>query len=110
MFLADGFSAIYPCHVPPQAMRTHPIGTGPFKFVEFKPNEIIRLTRNPDYWKSDRPYIDGIEYAIIRNYVAVSPSVSLANLAFTRCSLAKRDQAPPRQAIMGPGPLLAICR
>src|SRR2546422_644567 len=36
--LAGGFSAIYPCHVPPAQMRQHPIGTGPFKFVEFKPN------------------------------------------------------------------------
>ena len=25
-------------------------GTGPFKFVEFKPNESIKLARNPDYW------------------------------------------------------------
>jgi len=31
-------------------MRSHPIGTGPFKSVEFKPNESIKLTRNPDYW------------------------------------------------------------
>ena len=45
----------------------HPIGTGPFKFVEFKPNEVIRVTRNPDYWKNGRPYLDGIEYTIIRN-------------------------------------------
>ena len=48
-------------------MRTHPIGTGPFKLVEFKPNEGIKVTRNPDYWKKDRPYLDGIEYTIIKN-------------------------------------------
>ena len=35
-FLAAGWTAIYPCHVPPAQMRRHPIGTGPFKFVEFK--------------------------------------------------------------------------
>jgi len=29
-------------------MRQHPIGTGPFKFVDFKPNEHIRAARNPD--------------------------------------------------------------
>ena len=43
------------------------LGTGPFKFVEFKPNERIRVTRNPDYWKSRRPYLDGVEYTIITN-------------------------------------------
>ena len=44
--LASGFSPVYPCHVSPRDMRQHPIGTGPFKFVEFKPNESIKLTRN----------------------------------------------------------------
>jgi peptide/nickel transport system substrate-binding protein len=48
-------------------MRTHPIGTGPFKFVEMKQNESIKLTKNPDYWKKDLPYLDGIEFTIIRN-------------------------------------------
>ncbi|HEX3862633.1 MAG TPA: ABC transporter substrate-binding protein [Stellaceae bacterium] len=65
--LASGWSPVYPCHVPAREMRQHPIGTGPFKFVEFKPNESIKLTRNPDYWKPGRPYLDGIEYTIIRN-------------------------------------------
>jgi len=33
--LASGFSPVYPCHVPPREMRSHPIGTGPFKFGEY---------------------------------------------------------------------------
>src|SRR5215467_4299921 len=65
--LASGWSPVYPCHVAARDMRTRPIGTGPFKFVEFKPNEVIRVTRNPDYWKQGRPYLDGIEYRIIPN-------------------------------------------
>jgi peptide/nickel transport system substrate-binding protein len=73
--LASGYSPVYPCHVPPQEMRQHPIGTGPFKFVSYKPNEAIRLTRNPDYWKPGRPYLDGIEWTII-------PNRSTALLAF----------------------------
>jgi peptide/nickel transport system substrate-binding protein len=73
--LASGWSPVYPCHVPPAQLRQHPIGTGPFKFVEFKPNESIKLVRNPDYWKPDRPYLDGIEYTIIKE-------MSTRNLAF----------------------------
>ena len=73
--LASGFSPIYPCHIPPKDMRAKPIGTGPFKFVEFKPNETIKVARNPDYWKPGRPYLDAIEYTIIRN-------VSTGMLAF----------------------------
>src|SRR6201996_299620 len=64
--LASGWSPVYPCHVLPRDMRTHPIGTGPFKFVEFKPNEVIRVAKNPDYWKAGRPYLDGIEWTIIK--------------------------------------------
>ena len=65
--LASGYSPVYPCHVSPAEMRTHPVGTGPFKFVEFKQNESIKLTRNPNYWRKDRPYLDGIEFSIITN-------------------------------------------
>src|SRR5215208_3845663 len=65
--LASGFSPVYPCHVTPLEMRRRPIGTGPYKFVEFKPNEVIRVTRNPDYWKKGRPYLDGIDYKIIKS-------------------------------------------
>ncbi len=64
--LASGWSPVYPCHVSPRDMRSHPIGTGPFKFLEFKPNEVVRTTRNSDYWKPDRPYLDGIEFAIMK--------------------------------------------
>jgi peptide/nickel transport system substrate-binding protein len=63
--LASGASPVYPCHITPAQIRQHPIGTGPFKFVGFKPNESIKLTRNPDYWKPGRPYLDGIEYTIV---------------------------------------------
>jgi hypothetical protein len=65
--LASGWSPVYPCHVPPREMRQHPIGTGPFQFAEFRPNEVIQVTRNPDYWKAGRPYLDGIEWTIIKD-------------------------------------------
>jgi peptide/nickel transport system substrate-binding protein len=73
--IASGYSPVYPCHVSPRDMRTHPVGTGPFKFAEFKPNERITVTRNPDYWKKGRPHLDGIEYTVI-------PNRSTALLAF----------------------------
>ena len=47
MLIADGRSPIYPCHVPATQMRQYPIGTGPFKFVEFKPNESIKDDAQP---------------------------------------------------------------
>jgi peptide/nickel transport system substrate-binding protein len=65
--LASGYSPIYPCHVTPAQMRTRPVGTGPFKFVEFKQNEGIKIARNPNYWKKGRPYLDGIEFTTVPN-------------------------------------------
>jgi peptide/nickel transport system substrate-binding protein len=65
--LASGYSPIYPCHVSQRDMRSKPIGTGPFKFVSFKRNESVTLTKNPDYWKKGKPFIDGIDYRIIDN-------------------------------------------
>jgi peptide/nickel transport system substrate-binding protein len=65
--LASGMSPVYPCHVTPKEMRQHPIGTGPFKFVEFKPNLYIKLAKNPDYWNTGLPYLDGIDYTIAKN-------------------------------------------
>ena len=87
MTLASGFSVIYPCHVSPRDMRQHPIGTGPFKLMEFKPKEYVKVARNPDYWKPDRPYLDGIEHTII-------PDPATAVLAFTA---GKFDMTAPFQ-------------
>src|SRR5688572_12122811 len=67
LLLASGYSPVYPCHVPQRDMRTKPIGTGPFKFVEYKRGESIRLVKNADYWKKGRPYLDGIEFKIVEN-------------------------------------------
>src|SRR5437773_4791491 len=65
--LASGYTPVYPCHISPAEMRVKPVGTGPFKFAEFKANESIKLVRNPDYWKKGLPYLDGIEFTIIPN-------------------------------------------
>jgi peptide/nickel transport system substrate-binding protein len=73
--LASGWSPVYPCHVPARDMRTKPVGTGPFKFVEFRPNEVVKTAKNPDYWKPGRPYLDGIEWHIM-------PDRSTRNLTF----------------------------
>src|SRR5207237_9964050 len=81
--IASGFTPISPCHVPAAQIRQHPVGTGPFKFVEFKPNEYIKVVRNPDYWKKDRPYLDGIDYQIIKNVATGSLAFVSGNVDMT---------------------------
>jgi peptide/nickel transport system substrate-binding protein len=107
--LASGFSPIYPCHVPAAQMRQHPIGTGPFKFVAFKPNEYIKVVRNPSYWKKDRPFLDGIEYTIIKNLstavlALVSGKFDMAFPYSLTVPLLKdvKSQMPQASCTMGP--------
>jgi peptide/nickel transport system substrate-binding protein len=43
----------------PQNLK--PVGTGPYRFVEFKPGDLVRGEANPAYHMPDRPYFDTIE-------------------------------------------------
>jgi peptide/nickel transport system substrate-binding protein len=43
----------------PATLGKNPVGTGPFKFVSFKPGSQSVFVRNPDYWEGNgKPYID----------------------------------------------------
>jgi peptide/nickel transport system substrate-binding protein len=44
----------------------HPIGTGPFQFVEYKENDYWLMSRFDGYW-GDRPHLDAIRYIFIAN-------------------------------------------
>ena len=45
-----------------QNFNRTPIGTGAFRFAEWKTNEFIRVERNPDYFDAPGPWMDGIVY------------------------------------------------
>ncbi len=55
--------------------RLKPVGTGPFAFAEYRPNESVRLVANADYFRG-KPKLDGIVYRLI-------PADSARDLAFT---------------------------
>ncbi|MBV9201033.1 MAG: peptide ABC transporter substrate-binding protein [Alphaproteobacteria bacterium] len=38
-----------------------PVGTGPYRFVEFRPGDLVKGERNPSYHLPNRPYFDAIE-------------------------------------------------
>ncbi len=45
-----------------EALRSKPVGTGPFVFADYKPNEYYKGTKNPTYWNAPFPYLDSIEF------------------------------------------------
>jgi peptide/nickel transport system substrate-binding protein len=38
-----------------------PVGTGPYRFVDFRPGDYLRAELNPDYHMPNRPYFDSVE-------------------------------------------------
>jgi peptide/nickel transport system substrate-binding protein len=42
-----------------------PVGTGPFKFVEYKKGQQVTMERNPDYFKPGLPRFDKLIFSII---------------------------------------------
>ncbi|TDX49049.1 ABC transporter substrate-binding protein [Orenia marismortui] len=43
----------------------HPVGAGPFKFVEWKHDSKVILEKNEDYYVNGRPYLDKVVYRVI---------------------------------------------
>ncbi len=44
------------------ASQTSPVGTGPFVFQTWNPNDHFTATKNPHYWRTGYPYLDSITY------------------------------------------------
>ncbi len=38
----------------------HMVGTGPFIYDSFKPEDYVKYTKNPNYWQPGKPYLDAI--------------------------------------------------
>jgi len=49
-------------------LRTHPIGTGPFKFKEWVRGEKVVMVRNENYWKRPYPLLDGLVVRFFPEY------------------------------------------
>jgi peptide/nickel transport system substrate-binding protein len=71
--LADYQGRILPAGYEDQAKA--PIGTGPFKFVEYVPGDRFLAAKNPDYWEPGLPKVDAVQLRIIPE--AASSTASL---------------------------------
>lgn len=63
-------------------LRLHPAGTGPFKFSKWEQNNVIILERNPDYWKPGLPYLDRLEFKIIKEGVTRATALRRGKIDF----------------------------
>jgi peptide/nickel transport system substrate-binding protein len=73
---------------------SHPVCSGPFKFVERAPQDHVTLERFADYWDAKSIHFDKVVYQVL-----VDPSVRLANLKAGTVDLAENVTATDAPAV-----------
>lgn len=73
-----------------ESFATNIIGTGPYMFSEWRPQEKVILTKNPDYW-GDEPYYDEIHLIPIEEDKAAEVALEAGDLDFSLISIGALD-------------------
>ncbi len=66
--------------------NTAPIGTGPFKFTQYERGQFVIADRNPNYWKSNAPYLDRIVWRFITDKSAAAAALEAEQLHMSNYS------------------------
>jgi ABC-type transport system substrate-binding protein len=65
-----------------QDLTAHPTGTGPFKLARWEQNSLILLERNAQYFKPGLPYLDRIEFRIMKDGVTRATALRAGEVDF----------------------------
>ncbi|QCI66406.1 ABC transporter substrate-binding protein [Phreatobacter stygius] len=60
-----------------------PVGTGPFKFVQYERGQHIIADRNPNYWRPNAPYLDRIVWRVITDRAAAAAQLEAGQLHYS---------------------------
>lgn len=60
-----------------------PIGTGPFKFVQYERGQFIIAERNPNYWRPNAPYLDRIVWRVVTDRAAAAAQVEAGQIMYS---------------------------
>jgi len=55
-------------------LLTHPVGTGPFKFVRFERDVSLKFEKFDGYWQRGKPYLDALQFYFIADPMVASAS------------------------------------
>lgn len=63
--LGEPQTGIVPKDLDSDMLAEKPVGTGPFRLVELRPNQHVLLERNPDYWGEGEPQVDRLRLLLL---------------------------------------------
>ena len=92
----------------------YPVGTGPYRFKEWVPGKHVLLERNPTYWKKGLPYIDTLEFRVMKDPLTASTALRAGEIDFmTRVPMQQvplLEKMPGLTVITGPemAPTIAL--
>ncbi len=64
------------------AANLAPVGTGPFKFVQYERGQFIIAERNPNYWRSELPYLDRIVWRVVNDRAAAAAQLEAGQIMY----------------------------
>ncbi|CAH2599960.1 ABC transporter substrate-binding protein [Rhodovastum atsumiense] len=75
--------------------NTAPVGTGPYRFVQYERGQFIIAERNPSYWRAGLPYLDRIVWRVITDKSAAAAALEAGQIqisAYNALPLADLDR------------------
>jgi ABC-type transport system substrate-binding protein len=77
----------------PDHGSSHPVGTGPFEFSSWTPNQSLKVVKNPNYWRAGLPHLDSIEFRIMPDAHSAAQALTAADIdAFETTDASVTDQ------------------
>jgi peptide/nickel transport system substrate-binding protein len=111
-FAALRASAIIPKGLAEQEnLKIKAVGTGPFKLVEYVPQDHITYARNPDYWDARLPYLDGMTFKILteeNTRIAALRAGQIQYAVLTAQGVASLQEAPGITVLKSPNAWVAL--
>ncbi len=86
-------------------LKSQPVGTGPFRFVEWKRGDSVVMVRNPDYYVKGIPYLEKVVFKFIPD-----PSAQLAALRAGDVDVLAYDLSPENAPMLEKDPRFKVLK
>ena len=84
----------------------HPVGTGPFKFVEWRQPDYLKVAKNAEYWKKGYPKVDEIVWKSVTDNNTRTAMIQAGEANFTPVPYEQMEnlkQNPKLDVLSSPG-------